>query len=144
MMRLRVSAAIKARLTQARVAHLATLGKRSPHIIPVCFVFRENSFYTAIDRKPKIISSKELQRVRNIRGDPRVAILIDHYEENWSRLWYILVRGRAELVDESGHEHRRVIRLLRQKYPQYKAGVLSTDAQVIRIRPQTIVSWGMS
>src|SRR5579863_5706082 len=90
------SAAIRLKLEQARVARLATLdAARGPHIVPVCFAFDGNIFYTAIDRKPKRVAPERLRRLRNIRAASQVALLIDKYDEDWTRLWYILIRGKA-------------------------------------------------
>ena len=144
MVRQRIPAAVRKKLKEARVARLATLEKRSPHIVPICFVFDGQNIYTAIDRKPKKKSVRELQRVRNIRANPQVAFIIDEYNnEDWRKLWYVLVRGRAELIDEPGEKQERAIRLLRRKYSQYRAGLLRDEADVIRIIPDRITWWGM-
>jgi PPOX class probable F420-dependent enzyme len=131
-------------LNEARVARLATLdAKARPHIVPVCFVYDGKFFYTAIDHKPKRVAPARLARLRNIREAPRVALLIDEYDEDWTQLWYILIRGKAKLIPKSAHkEHARAIRKLRAKYPQYAQGMLADDAPVIRITPKQITSWG--
>ena len=93
---------IRKKLKQARVARLATLDtKGGPHIVPVCFVYDGKAFYTAIDRKPKRVSPERLVRLQNIRAVSRVALLIDEYDEDWARLWYVLIRGSAELIPNS-------------------------------------------
>lgn len=138
-----ISAAIQAKLRNARVARLATLDVPYPHIVPVCFVYDGRVFYSAIDRKPKRVAREKLARLRHIQVAPQVALLIDQYEEDWGQLWYILARGKAELVAESAREERAgAIRRLREKYPQYAAGMLADDAPVIRITPDRITSWG--
>ncbi len=126
------------------MARLATLDAHDrPHIVPVCFVYERQSFYTALDRKPKRVSAERLVRVRNIRARPSVALLIDDYHEDWSRLWYVLIRGRAQLVPRSAHEERtRAIRKLRAKYSQYTPEMLPDDALIIRIRPEQATPWG--
>jgi PPOX class probable F420-dependent enzyme len=131
-------------LNEARVARLATLdAKTRPHIVPVCFVYDGKFFYTAIDQKPKRVAPARLARLRNIREAPRVALLIDEYDEDWTQLWYILIRGKAKLIPKSAHkEHARAIRKLRAKYPQYAQGMLADDAPVIRITPKRTTSWG--
>ena len=117
--------------------------KTRPHIVPVCFVYDGKFFYTAIDQKPKRVAPARLARLRNIREAPRVALLIDEYDEDWTQLWYILIRGKAKLIPKSAHkEHARAIRKLRAKYPQYAQGMLADDAPVIRITPKRITSWG--
>jgi len=135
---------VRKRLKEARVARLATLdAKGQPHIIPICFAFDGKCFYTAIDRKPKRVSSEQLVRVQNIRAVSRVALLIDEYDENWGRLWYILIRGKAKLLPDSARQERAAaVRKLRAKYPQYTQGMLPPDAPIIRIVPEHITAWG--
>jgi len=131
-------------LKRARVARLATLDAKSrPHIVPVCFAYDGKLFYTAIDQKPKRVTPERLARLRNIRAIPQVALLIDEYDEDWTKLCYVLIRGKAKLIPKSAHkEHARAIRKLRAKYPQYAQGMLADDAPVIRITPERITSWG--
>jgi PPOX class probable F420-dependent enzyme len=133
---------IRAKLETARVARLATLdAQRTPHAVPICFVFDGSVFYSAIDRKPKRVAANRLARLKNIEETPHVALLVDQYNEDWTRLWYVLVRGEAELVSDS-EEHHRAIQRLRAKYPQYDAHMLADDAPVLRITPVRITSWG--
>ncbi len=132
----------QAKIRDARVARLATADASGrPHLIPVCFVYNGRSFYTPLDRKPKRTPPERLARVRNILSNPNVALLIDEYREEWERLWYVLVRGRAALV-APGPEHAQALRLLKKKYPQYQTGLLAENAVLIRITPAKIVSWG--
>jgi PPOX class probable F420-dependent enzyme len=99
----------------ARVARLATVSPDgSPHVVPVCFALDGSRLYTAIDQKPK--RTRNLRRLRNIEVNPRVEVLIDHYEEDWSRLTWLRLRGRAYVVDQS----ERALELLCFKYPQYR------------------------
>src|SRR5579864_352900 len=96
------SAAVRKTLRQARVARLATLdAKNRPHIIPVCFAYDGKLFYTAVDRKPKRVPRERLTRLQNIRAVPRVALLIDEYNEDWTQLWWVLIRGKARLIPNS-------------------------------------------
>jgi len=120
-----------------------TIGARGvPHAVPVCFVYDGRFFYSAIDRKPKRVAPGKLARLRNIARKPQVALLIDHYEENWKRLWFILIRGEAKLVpDSSGQERAAAISALKEKYPQYAAGMLTDDAPLIRISPEKVSHW---
>lgn len=137
-----ISPEVRAKLEGARTARLATLsGERSPHIVPICFVYDGSLFYSAIDRKPKRVAANSMARLKNIAQTPQVALLVDHYEEDWRRLWYVLVRGEAELVSDSV-ERERAIQLLRAKYPQYDADMLANDAPVLRITPGRITAWG--
>ncbi len=81
--------------------------------------------------------------MRNIKAAPQVALLIDEYGEDWTQLWYILIRGKAKLIPSSaGKERARAIRMLRAKYPQYAAGMLADDAAIIRITLERITPWG--
>jgi PPOX class probable F420-dependent enzyme len=139
-----ISGAIQKRLKVARVARLATLDARNrPHIVPICFAYDGKFLYTALDHKPKRVPPERLARVRNIRAAPRVALLIDQYEDDWTQLWYVLIRGKAKLIPKSAQkEHARAIRKLRDKYPQYALGMLADDAPIIRITPERITSWG--
>jgi PPOX class probable F420-dependent enzyme len=137
-----ISRGVVARLETTRVARLATFdAKRGPHLIPVCFAYDGRVFFSAIDRKPKRVAPSRLARLKNIEKIPRVALLVDHYDEDWARLWYVLVRGRAELVS-SAAERRRALKLLKAKYPQYGLDLLPDDAPVLRITPERVVAWG--
>src|SRR5579864_4084183 len=140
----KIPGAVRRKLEEARVARLATLDTRAgPHIVPVCFAYDGKVFYTAIDRKPKRVAPKRLARVKNIRAAPRVALLIDKYEEDWAQLWYVLIRGKAKLIPISQHKERAwAIRKLRAKYPQYAGTMLADDAPIIRISPEQTTSWG--
>lgn len=142
--RQKLTRAVQKILKEARVARLATLdAKNRPHIVPICFAYDGKCFYTAIDQKPKRVPGERLARLRNIRAVPRVALLIDEYHEDWTQLWYILLRGKAKLIPKSAHEeHAWAIRKLRAKYPQYERGMLADDALIIRITPELTTSWG--
>jgi len=135
---------IRTKMAEARVARLATVDEQfRPHVVPVCFAYDGKAFYTAIDRKPKRVTPDRLTRVRNILAAPQVSLLIDNYDEDWKKLWYILIRGYATLIPKSRREERaRAIRKLRAKYPQYTEALLADDAPVIRITPQRAAVWG--
>lgn len=138
------SRAVAKRLAQARVARLATVDlKGRPHVVPVCFAYHAGVFYTAVDQKPKRAPPERLARLQNIRSTPHVALLIDTYEDDWTRLWYVLVRGKAKLVRNSARDERSLaVRRLRAKYPQYARGMLADDAPIIRISSERVTSWG--
>jgi len=137
-----ISTGLRAKLEMARVARLATLdAKRRPHLVPICFACDGNVVYSAIDRKPKRVAPNRLARLKNIKKTPQVALLVDHYNEDWTRLWYVLVRGEAELVSAPA-ERKRAIQCLRAKYPQYSPEMLDDDAPLLRITPQRITAWG--
>ena len=129
-------------MAQARVGHLATADAQgAPHIIPVCFVLERKKLYSVLDQKPKRAAFTGLRRVRNILANPQAALMADHYEEDWDRLWYILVRGRAELLVE-GQERAKAINVLRQKYHQYQDMDIEANP-VIKLTPESIVAWGL-
>jgi PPOX class probable F420-dependent enzyme len=140
-----ISPAVQKILKEARVARLATLDAASrPHIVPVCFAYDGKLIYTAIDGKPKRIPGEQLTRLKNIRAAPRVALLIDEYSDDWTQLWYVLIRGDARLIPKGAREEQaRAILKLRAKYPQYAEGMLADDAPVIRISPERTTSWGV-
>jgi PPOX class probable F420-dependent enzyme len=102
----------------ARVGRLATLAPGGRlHLVPICFALDGDVLYSAVDEKPK--RSRRLQRMENVRAHPEVAVLVDHYEEDWSRLWWVRLRGRARVV-EDGPELELAFRLLAEKYEQYQ------------------------
>jgi PPOX class probable F420-dependent enzyme len=107
------------RLTTARVARLATTDPDGrPHLVPIVFALEDDTLYSAVDHKPK--RSPRLRRIENARARPEVTILVDHYEEDWGRLWWIRLRGRARVLDQ-GEEREHALILLREKYPQYRS-----------------------
>jgi PPOX class probable F420-dependent enzyme len=98
----------------ARVARLATVDATGrPHVVPICFAIEGDTLYTAVDEKPK--RTRQLRRLANIRANPAVEVLIDHYEDDWSRLRWTRLRGAARIVDD-----RHAVELLAAKYPQYR------------------------
>ncbi|PKB71840.1 MAG: PPOX class F420-dependent oxidoreductase [SAR202 cluster bacterium Io17-Chloro-G6] len=127
-------------LRSARSGHLATADvKGQPHVIPVCYAFDGESIYSVLDAKPKSTPLRQLRRVRNILANPQVSLVVDHYEEDWSRLRYVLVLGEAGLLQE-GEEWARAIVTLREKYPQYQEMDLD-DSPVIKITPVRFIPW---
>jgi PPOX class probable F420-dependent enzyme len=128
-------------LTSLRVAHLATADTAGiPHVVPVCFVVRADTVYVTIDAKPKRKSANELKRIRNIMGNPRVAIVADRYDEDWTRLGWVMLQGRAEILNE-GREHDEAQALLRSHYVQLETMRISAYP-VIAIRIERATSWG--
>ena len=98
----------------ARVARLATVDPQGrPHAVPICFVVDGEMLYTVVDEKPK--RTRRLQRLRNIEENPQIEVLIDHYDEDWSRLWWVRLRGTARIVDDL-----HAVGLLAAKYAQYR------------------------
>lgn len=125
------------RFAAARVARLATVTPRGhPHVVPVVFALADEVIYTAVDGKPK--SGGPLQRLTNIGANPSVSLLVDHYAEDWSALWWVRADGVATvLVDEPSRE--RGLGLLRAKYPQYES--VSLDGPVIAVAVGRWSSW---
>jgi coenzyme F420-0:L-glutamate ligase / coenzyme F420-1:gamma-L-glutamate ligase len=129
-------------LVRQRVARLATADAAgNPHAVPVCFAFARSSIYIALDEKPKKVPASDLKRVRNILENPEVALTADRYAEDWSLLAFVMVRGRAELLEPDTGEHNAAVRLLRGKYHQYETMRIEENP-VIAIRPEKAVSWG--
>jgi PPOX class probable F420-dependent enzyme len=107
------------RVHDARVARLATVASDGrPHLVPFCFVLEGDVLYSAVDQKPK--RSQHLKRVENIRSRPQVSVLVDHYEEDWARLWWVRLDGSARVLDE-GAEREHALALLQAKYEQYRS-----------------------
>lgn len=128
-------------LATQRVAHLATADQYArPHIVPIVFVFEDMTVYTPIDGKRKSVDDwHDLRRVRNVEANGRASVLVDHYEEVWSRCAWVRLDGVAELL-EKGDEHHRAIALLSAKYKQYERMPLR-DAPVIRVRVEHASQW---
>jgi PPOX class probable F420-dependent enzyme len=127
-------------LRTARVGRLATATRDGrPLVVPVCYAFDETHVYSAIDAKPK--RTRELRRLRNIEENPRVSLVVDEYDEEWTRLRYVIVDGQADVLT-GGPKFTRAIDLLVDKYPQYRTLGLSRDAgTVIRITPDRLLHW---
>jgi PPOX class probable F420-dependent enzyme len=122
------------------VARLATIDPQGrPHIVPVVFALDRQRLFTPIDRKPKRVDPRQLQRVRNIQSTPEVTILFDEYHDDWSKLAWVQIRGLARFV-EAGSERDIGIKLLAEKYSQYKNQSLA-DRPVIVITMESMISW---
>ncbi len=123
-----------------RVAHLATADRSGvPQTVPVCFAIAGTSLYITIDRKPKG-DPRMLKRLRNIAENPVAAVTLDHYEEDWSRLGWIMLRGPAEIL-ETGAEHDHAQALLQARYPPLAAMNIAS-LPVIALRIERVASWG--
>ena len=140
-----ISPEIRAKLETARVARLATLdAEQWPHMVPICFVCDGPVFYSAIDRKPKQVAPGRLARLKNIKETPQVAALVDEYDEDWTRLWYVFVLEEKQNWFLPKRNVTGLFQRLRAKYPQYNADLLADDAPVLRITPVHIAAWGKS
>ena len=129
-------------LYQGRVARLGTADRAGqPLVLPVCYVFDGRACFSAIDAKPKRLKARQLRRVRNIAENPRVSLTVDRYDEEWSRLCWVSLQGRADILSE-GAERASAVDLLLAKYAQYRAMGLDRDsATVIRISPERTLHW---
>ena len=129
-------------LADARIGHLSTADTTgAAHVIPICYAYDGHIIYSVLDQKPKRTALTRLRRVKNILANPQVALVVDHYEEEWANLWYILVTGHAELLLE-GDERKEAIGKLREKYQQYRDMEIDLNP-VIKITPDKVVSWGI-
>ena len=136
-----LSPAERAFVDAQRVAHLATVDARGePHVVPVCYAYDGLCFYTPIDEKPKR-GDRPRKRVRNVQETGRAALVVDRYDEDWSRLAWVMVRGRAEILEPAHPDHSRALALLRDRYPQYR-GMALERLPVIALTPERVASWG--
>jgi len=104
-------------VARARVARLATLDSDGrPHLVPIVFALVGETLYSAVDAKPK--RSRTLRRIENARERPDVTVLVDRYDEDWTQLWWVRIRGRARVLDE-GEETAAALEALTTKYSQY-------------------------
>ena len=121
------------------MATVDKLGK--PLVVPICFAFDGSFIYSPIDKKPKSVSADKLKRIRNIINNPNISLVIDEYLENWSMLYYLIIQGTAEIIDE-GEEYENSLSMLSKKYDQYREmGLESLGAPVIKITLDKIISW---
>jgi PPOX class probable F420-dependent enzyme len=127
-------------LTAARVGRLATADREGrPLVVPVCYVFDGAHLYSAVDAKPK--RTRELRRLRNIGENPRVSLVVDEYDEDWTRLRYVIVEGHADVLTD-GAEFAHAVDLLVSKYAQYRTLGLSRDrGAVVRVTPDRVLAW---
>lgn len=130
----------RALVEAARVAHLATVDAQGqPHVVPVVFALDGERVLTPLDGKPKRVASGQLRRVRNIADNDRVSLVVDHYDEDWQRLAWVQLRGRAALLTD-GDAYALGIALLRRKYPQYERVPLD-GRPLIAIAVEQVRGW---
>jgi PPOX class probable F420-dependent enzyme len=128
-------------LAELRIGHLATADRSAiPHVVPVCFVVSGDTLYVTIDEKPKRRPVTRLKRLKNISENPAVAVVVDRYNEDWARLGWVMLHGRAEILTH-GTEHDHAQALLHSRYPQLGA-MLIAEYPVIAVRIQRTTSWG--
>ena len=119
------------RVARSRVAHLASVSSDGrPDIVPITFALVDRVLYSGVDHKPK--RSRELVRLANIERDPRVTVLVDHYDENWSKLWWCRLRGEGAVVT-GGADFDQGVEALTAKYEQYERTRLRGPVIVIRV-----------
>ena len=126
--------ALPEKFTEADVARLATVGEDGrPHLVPIVFAVYQNTIVTAVDGKPK--STTRLKRLANITANPKVSLLVDQYDRDWSQLWWVRVDGVATITEDAA-----ALDLLRTKYPQYQQVPLR--GPVIEISVERVATWG--
>lgn len=124
------AAEARRRFAAAQVARLATADAAgTPHLVPVAFVLAGETIYSAVDAKPKRTTA--LRRLANVRENPAVALLVDHYEDDWDALWWVRADGIGRVLDPEEPEAERAVALLRERYPQQRAvgEVLAVDVE---------------
>jgi PPOX class probable F420-dependent enzyme len=140
-------ARVKTIIDKARVARLATVDTEcKPHVIPVVFVFDNDCYFIPIDAKTKRSRPERLKRAKNIQQNPNVALLIDEYNENWRKLYFIMIQGKASIIGGKKLEQQSELfllekahKLLSDKYLQYQE--IGIGEYVIMIIPQKVISW---
>jgi PPOX class probable F420-dependent enzyme len=138
-----IASDVKELVERARVARLATVDSESrPHLVPVVFVFDGSCFFVPIDEKKKTVKPEKLKRVKNIQGNPNVALLIDeYYDEDWSRLAFVMIQGKASLASKTqgGIRLKEVYKKLVAKYYQYQK--IGVGEMCIVIKPEKVTLW---
>jgi PPOX class probable F420-dependent enzyme len=125
-----------------RVARLATADEAGvPHVVPVCFALDGANLYIGIDEKPKRADAAGLKRLRNIAANPALAVVVDRYVEDWSRLGWVMLRGRAAVLEPGAPEHAAAQALLLARYPQLRAMRIE-GLPVIALRIARATAWG--
>ena len=139
---------IKTIINKAKVARLATVDiKCTPYLVPVVFVLdNDNDYYfIPIDEKTKRSRPENLKRVRNIQENPNVALLIDEYNEDWTKLYFVMIQGKGSILGGKKLEQNEIPlsekahKLLHSKYPQYQK--ISVGEHLIMIMPQKVIAW---
>lgn len=121
----------RSRFAEAKVARLASVDPQSqPHLVPIVFAVAGQTIYSVVDAKPK--RTTELRRLQNVRSNPLVSVLVDHYDDaDWDALWWVRAEGEGRVLESDDPEAVRAIELLRDRYPQQRAtgAVLAIDVQ---------------
>ncbi|HJY15031.1 MAG TPA: TIGR03668 family PPOX class F420-dependent oxidoreductase [Nitrososphaeraceae archaeon] len=141
---------LKTIIDKARVARLAIVDSECrPYLVPVVFAFDGKDYYISIDKKAKHSKPEILKRIKNIQANPNVALLIDEYDEDWTKLYFVMIQGRASLISNKKERQEqnelplllleKAHKLLYEKYPQYQK--ISIGQYVIMIHPQKVITW---
>lgn len=139
----RLNADVIAFLERQRLAHLATASERGqPHVVPICFALVGQTVYSAIDEKPKRGEPYRLRRVRNVLRNPQATLVADIYDDaDWTRLGFVLLSGRARMIEPGGDEHARAVARLRERYAQYREMALD-QRPVLALDVERVTTWG--
>jgi PPOX class probable F420-dependent enzyme len=133
-------------IQRVRVARLATIDSEfRPHLVPVVFVFDGNHFFIPVDEKRKKAKPEKLRRIKNIQGNPNVALLIDKYSEDWSKLAFVMIQGIASIVKsktQANIQLQQAHKKLAMKYVQYQK--IGIGDMCIMIKPEKVLSWRSS
>lgn len=134
--------AVEELIERARVARLATIDSEfKPHLVPVVFVFNGNHFFIPVDEKRKTAKPEKLKRIRNIQDNPNVTLLIDEYSEDWTKLAFVMIQGKASIAtkEEGNIQVRQAYKKLMIKYLQYQK--VGLGERCIIITPKKVASW---
>jgi PPOX class probable F420-dependent enzyme len=137
-----IPSAVKEFIERARVARLATIDSEfKPHVVPVVFVFDGNHFFIPIDEKRKTAKPEKLKRIKNIQDNPNVALLIDEYSEDWTRLAFVMIQGKASTASKTDGnlQVQEAYKKLMTKYLQYQN--VGLGEMCIIIAPEKVASW---
>ena len=140
-----ISTTLEQFIERARVARLATIDSEfRPHIVPVVFVFDGNHFFIPIDEKRKTVEPDKLKRIRNIQHNPSIALLIDQYDEDWTKLTFVMIEGEASIANKSegNIQVKQAYKKLITKYIQYQK--VRVGEMCIIITPKKLTSWSNS
>ncbi len=130
-------------IREAKVARLATVDhKLHPYVVPVVFVFHQKSFFIPLDEKTKTVNPRKLKRVKNIEKNPNVTLLIDKYQNDWKKLFFLMIHGKAKVIDGNSKVMDKIHKLLILKYPQYKK--IGIGNSCIKIEPTKVSFWSNS
>ena len=137
-----IPASVAGFISEGRVGRLGTADAAGqPLVVPICYAFDGRSLFSAIDAKPKASGPRALKRIRNIRENAKVSVVIDHYDEDWSTLRYVIIQGRARILTD-GSDFARGADLLLAKYPQYRVmGLDRESGLMIKVDSDRVTQW---